>query len=190
MALARDMRLGPMTPEEYLVFEEQSDIRHEYVDGYVYAFAGATWTHNDVVNNMLRAIEPAARRMGCRTASGNLRLHVTERTYYYPDLMVVCDRQPGTDVQSNHPLLVVEVLTRSTASVDQREKLMAYRQIESLETYLIVHQDEPRVEYHWHAEDGTWRVGVAAQDGDVSMVSLGLDIPLSAIYDGVEFEHV
>jgi Uma2 family endonuclease len=177
-----------MTPEEYLAFDEQSNVRHEYVDGYVYAFAGGTWRYNDVTVNLLDAIRQNARERGCRTALGNIRLRVTERIYYYPDLMVVCDRQRDTDNQSTRPILVAEVLSRSTASVDQREKLMAYRQIDSLETYLIVHQDEPRVEYHWRDEGSAWRAGEVIAEGDVPILSLDLNVPLSAIYAGIEFD--
>lgn len=190
MALARDMRLGPMTPDEYLEFEAQSDIRHEYVAGYVYAFAGGTWNHTDIVNNLFRAIDPAALAMGCRMATGNIRLRLSERAYYYPDVMVVCDRQRGSDIQSTHPTLVAEVLSRSTASVDQREKLMAYRQVESLETYLIVHISEPRVECHYRDADGGWQVLAATVDDTVSVHALDLTIPLSVIYAGIEFEPI
>jgi len=190
MALVRELRLGPMTPEEYLEFEAQSDIRHEYVDGYVYAFAGGTWNHNDVLNNLFLAIEPVARAMGCRTATGNIRLRVSSRIYYYPDLMVVCERERGTDIQSTRPTLVAEVLSHSTAAVDQREKLMAYRQIESLETYLIVHQDEPHVERHWRDDNGAWQAGVVAGNGEILISALDLSVPLREIYAGVEFPPV
>jgi Uma2 family endonuclease len=82
------------------------------------------------------------------------------------------------------------VLSRSTAAVDQRERLMAYLQIESLETYLIVHQDEPRVEYHWRDEDGEWRVGEVIGAGEFPVRSLGIAVSLAALYEGVEFEPV
>lgn len=188
MAPECNVRLGPMTESQYLALEERSDLRHEYVAGYAYALAGWSWQHNDVVLNLLASLLLTARARGCRITPGRIRLRVSSRTYYYPDLMVGCERERGTDIQTERPTLVAEVLSRSTATVDQREKLMAYRQIESLETYLIVHQDEPFVEYHWRDDDGAWQVGEVIGTGECPIRSLGITVSLAALYEGIEFE--
>jgi Uma2 family endonuclease len=125
-----------MTLDEYLAFEEHSPVRHELVAGHVYAMAGGTERHDLTVGLLYEALAPGARRAGCRAFVGNRKL-VTARATYYPDLFVTCGPAPHTLYEVD-ATVVVEVLSPSTATVDKREKLLAYGSLSSLRQYLLV----------------------------------------------------
>jgi Uma2 family endonuclease len=176
----------PLSVEEFFELEEASDVRHEYIDGQVYALAGVSARHDDIVMNLVLALGPAARRRGCRINSGELMLRLSERRYYYPDLAVYCPPFQSGERHRQNPCVVIEVLSPSTVGIDRREKLFAYRGIERLETYLIVHQDEFHVERHWRDESGAWQQDEVIDDGTVPIRCLDTQIQLSEIYDGLE----
>ncbi len=135
-----------MTVEEYLDFEKQSDIRHEYVGGEVHAMAGASRRHGQIVMNIAGHlwIGIAARNSAKRTQMMS-RFRQRQTIIYYPDVVVTCSSEEQDPLIIKHPVLVVEVLSPGTAATDRREKMIYYRNIPSLLCYLIVHQDERRL---------------------------------------------
>lgn len=176
----------PMTVEDYLRFEESSAVRHEFVEGQLYALAGASARHNDIVLNLTFTLTPHSRRQGCRLNAVELMLQVNDRRYYYPDVAVYCEGAELGGRFRNHPCLVVEVLSPTTKGIDRREKLFAYRGIDTLETYLIVSQDEFKVERHWRDADGAWQQQVIAGDGVIPIGCLDTQLQLSDIYAGLD----
>ena len=177
-----------LTVEEYLRMEETASVRHEYVGGMVYAMVGATKRRNRLALNIATRLLAATRGGPCRVYSSDVKLRV-EDVFYYPDVMVACgpegeDEDPLVEVA---PCLVVEVASPSTESIDRREKMLAYRKIPMLQAYLIVSQQDRRVERYWRGEDGAWRQGEAAGDG--SKVSIPgpdpFELTLAEIYEGL-----
>lgn len=172
--------------DEYLRIEEASvDVRHELVDGVLYAMVGVTRRHSLIVGNLFAALWTPARATGCELHTNEVKLRVDQSTVYYPDLMIVCDPEDTDPLVVSRPCLLVEVLSPSTSATDRREKLAAYRQIPSLLAYLVVHQDEQRVERYWRETvDAPWQVAFFTA-GRVPVPCPETLIALTDIYAGL-----
>lgn len=183
-----------MTLEEYLAFERSSDTKHEYIDGEIYAMAGARAPHNIITAN-IGALLHAQRRAHtppCLIYSSDQSVKASANTYFYPDVTVVCAEpiyEPtGLDTLLN-PTLIVEVLSPSTEQYDRRKKSLRYQNIESLQEYLFVAQDAPWIERYRRQPDGTWQFsGVIGRDSMVELVSINATLALADIYENVTFE--
>jgi Uma2 family endonuclease len=177
-----------MTEEAYLEAEEKATVRHEYVDGHVFAMTGATVAHNIICGNMFAFIHGSVRGSGCRAYANDMKVRVrAAKSYYYPDIMVSCEPVDGKSVFRDVPTLLVEVLSPSTRSVDQREKLVAYKKLASVKEYVIVYQDRQRIEVHRRERDGEWELIVLSGEEDLILESLpggSLAIPFATIYEG------
>lgn len=178
-----------LSVEEYLEFEEQSDVRHEYVGGELHAMAGASERHKLIVLNMATAFRPNARDRGCRILVNNVKLQVASNVIYYPDIMVICDATDDDPYIKTRPEIVVEVLSPSTSATDRREKMMYYRQLPSLLCYLVVHQDKRHVERHWRdSPDDPWELEMVIQPGKVKIPGLDITLTLDEIYEGIDLD--
>lgn len=172
-----------LTVAEYLQLEEQSSVRHEYVGGELYAHAGTSIRHNLIVVNLTAALHAAARDTNCRVLVNDVKLRAAADVIYYPDLMVVCDENDNDPYIIERPFLVVEVLSPSTEGIDRREKLLAYRRIESLQAYLMVYQDQRRVARQWRDEQGAWWQAEVSGEGIVPTPCPELTLTLDEIYE-------
>ena len=171
---------------EYLAGEQYSELRHEYIDGQVYAMTGASRAHGLIVNALAFALTPAARRKGCQlfTSDMKLRLEIGGKTvFYYPDLLLSCDPQDREPFFTRAPCLVVEVLSESTARIDRHEKLLACQSLPSLQTYLLLEQDVARAELYPRANG--WRVEYVEQ-GSIRIDCLDMGLPLAEVYADVQ----
>ncbi len=174
-----------LTVEEYLQLDAESSVRHEYVGGELYAHAGTSERHNLLVVNMTAALRVASRGTNSRTLVSDVKLRAAPDLIYYPDLMVVCDDSDDDPYVKERPCLVVEVLSPSTEGVDRREKLLAYRRIDSLQAYLMVYQDQRRVARQWRDEQGAWWQAEVSGAGIVPVPCPQLTLTLDDIYEGV-----
>jgi Uma2 family endonuclease len=171
--------------DEYLQLEKSSTVRHEYVGGQLYASAGASESHNLIVTNLIASLRIAARDTQCRVYPSDMLLRAADDLFYYPDVMTVCDPlDTGTQFKSQ-PCTLIEVLSPSTAAVDLREKLLAYRRLPSVKSYHIVYQDEPRVRTIWREDDGTWWEAEVTGHGTVQFQCPQLTLGLDEIYEDV-----
>ena len=191
MALARQfVEQDRYTEEQYLAWEETAGEKSEYVDGQIRAMSGGTEPHASIPMNMGGELRTALRGRGCRVLSSDMKVWAAG-AFYYPDLSVVCG--PSTYRGRNkhtitNPIAVVEVLSPSTEPKDRGEKFIRYQQIETLRSYLLVSQTEPRVELFERSENGHWDYSMAAGLGNaVEIPSLSVTLALSEIYDQVEF---
>lgn len=176
---------SPMTFEEYLEFEEYSRNRHEYLAGEIFAMSGVTKLHNRIAGRFYSAFTSHLKGSPCDSYMGDVKvkIKVNRDVYiYYPDVMVVCDRDPQEDRYVADPKLIVEVLSPSTAGVDRHEKRVNYGWIPTLEEYVIVAQENVEVTIFRRQDD--WRpVVIGALDAVLELRSIGLTIPLVQIYD-------
>lgn len=176
----------PMTLEEYLEFEANSRIRHEYLAGEVIAMSGATPRHNRLAGRVYEAFRGHLKGSPCQPYIGEVqvKLRISRDDYvYYPDVMVVCGREKEGERFFTDPKLIVEVLSPSTASVDRHEKRIAYRRIAALEEYVIVAQESIEVTVHRRAED--WQpVVLDSREATLELRSIGLSLPVATVYDG------
>ncbi len=177
---------GSLTVEEYLELEEGATVRHEYLGGSIYAMVGATKRHNRIAGNIYAALLSASRGGPCRVFIEGVKLRISEDDiFYYPDVMVACGSEEGDPLFEEEPCLVVEVTSPSTETTDRREKLLSYKKIPSLKSYLIVHQGEPRVERHWRDEEGVWWQADLVGEGRVSVPCPETELTLADIYEGL-----
>ena len=174
-----------MSLDEYLAFEEQSPIRHEYVAGEVYAMTGVTTRHNLITLNIAAHLRTAARARGCKVFATDVKLRVADRVYY-PDVIVACGRGADVGLIVEEPTLVVEVTSPSTRATDRREKLESYRRLPSLRVYLIVAQRRRHVLAYARDAKGEWlRVEYAGQD-EIPLPALAMQMRLDDLYEGVQ----
>ena len=172
--------------EEYLELEEASAFRHEYVGGIIYDHAGATKRHNRITLNIASRLLAASRGGPCRVYSSDVKLRAAEDLFYYPDVMVACGPEGESPLYEDSPCLVVEVISPSTASIDRREKMLAYKSIPSLRAYLVVDQRMMRVERHWRDDTGRWWYAESVgRNGVVPVPCPETEIPLPRIYEGL-----
>lgn len=172
--------------EQYLAGEQHSEIRHEYIDGQVYAMGGASDRHGLITNALAFALTPAARQRRCQLFSADmkLRLNIADKTVFYsPDLLLSCDPTDRDAYFRSRPCLIVEVLSETTERIDRREKLLAYQTLPSLREYLLVAQDSRRVEVYRRSLDWFPEYFVA---GSVRLDCLDIDLELDAIYADVD----
>ena len=143
--------------EDYFACEARSEIRHEYVNGYLFAMSGATYKHNLITSNLFVLLYSRLRGGPCKAFKEAFKVHVeATNCFYYPDVMVSCAKLSQQAVFTDQPVLLVEVISPSTSSIDRREKLIAYKQIPSLREYMIIHQRKRCVEIYRRNEAGNW----------------------------------
>jgi len=174
---------------DYLKREKISPVRHEYVDGEVHAMAGTSDNHARIAVNITTALSIHLRDSPCEPFSGDIKVRVTSKVYYYPDVLVSCEDTPENPYFRNKPVLIVEVTSRSTKHIDRREKLLFYLQIKSLREYVIIDQDRMNVEVHRRRADGTWITYYFDEDDEaVEFASVELTLPITEIYRRVRFD--
>lgn len=183
------------SPEEYLAWEENQTYRHEYVDGQVYAMAGSTKDHARIVGNLGTRLNIFLEGKPCEPYTVDVKVEVTthHRRYYYPDVVVTCEASYETPEDKYlilQPILIVEVLSPSTKRTDKVEKFNAYRHIAGLREYVIVAQDQMRVEVYRHEKAGeVWQGEVFTEpEQEITFQSIGLTLRVATIYNRVTFE--
>jgi Uma2 family endonuclease len=171
--------LRPLTEEEYLALERESPLRHELLEGIPYAMAGAGLDHNLIVTNLVALLKPLAK--GCRVYSETVKLKLSEDTFYYPDVMVVCGPK-AHPLYETAPCLVVEVLSPSTEAQDRREKLSRYLRLPGLLGSLVLESERPGGRLYRRTPEGFQEEVL----GEVlHLPCLEGPLPLDAIYEGV-----
>ncbi|MEB3290359.1 MAG: Uma2 family endonuclease [Leptolyngbya sp.] len=177
-----------ISPEEYLTIERQSEIRHEYRRGLVYAMAGGTDNHDRLSFNVLKLIDShLGDPSDCRFYSGNVKVNYQEEFYYYPDAFVTCDPRDKQDRYiKRHPKLIVEVLSESTKSFDLGKKFEDYCKLSSLEEYVLIFQDAQQVECRRRTADDIWETVVYQAGDSVFLKSLGLEFDIADLYRGLD----
>jgi Uma2 family endonuclease len=178
-------RVPPLSIEEYLELEEASAVKHEFVGGELFALAGATERHNRIVVNIIAQLWNAIGSSGCHVYGSDMRLRIADDAVYYPDVQVVRDPADTEEQYKSSPCVVVEVLSPSTQSIDRREKLLAYRRLESLRAYIVVYQDERRVLRYWRDEGNAWWDANIAGNGRVPFPCPEVTLTLDDIYRGI-----
>ncbi len=146
--------VSPVSIEVFL--DTDYGYRAELVNGVVYLMTGAAPRHNKVTVNAILALGAAARTLGCELFANDMAIQISEKTVYFPDVAVTCSTADETLRTRTNPCLIIEVLSPSTGSIDQREKRIAYEQLASMRDYLIVDPDECTVEHHRRVVEDRW----------------------------------
>jgi Uma2 family endonuclease len=176
-----------LSVEDYLRHETDGAVRHEYIGGRIRAMAGTSEGHNLIAINLVSAFHTHLRGGPCKAYMSDFKVRLEidrEDIFYYPDLMVACQRVGVEQYYLRYPTLLVEVLSPSTENIDRREKLLNYRQISTVEEYVLIAQDTREVTVHRRAEGWAPRL-ITAPDDTVEFRSIQLSLPLARIYEGV-----
>ena len=177
-----------LSVEEYLRMEEESEVKHEYVNGRVFATGGTSRDHNRIAGNLFAALHGHIQGGPCEVFMADVKVRIEaagDDAFYYPDVVVGCDPQDRNQLYLTKPSVIFEVLSRTTERIDRREKFFAYRQLPTLEAYVLIAQHERRVEIYRRSSD--WKVEILEGDGKFDLPPpLDFSTPLSTLYAGVE----
>ncbi len=177
---------------DYLAWEDGQLEKHEFVRGEYLAMAGARRIYVTVSGNLFAGFKIHLRGTPCRTYMADMKLRVEAAdSGFYPDVMVSCDARDYTaDLYLRHAVLVVEVLSDSTAAYDRGDKFADYRKLPSLQEYAIVDIAARRVECFRRNADNHWVLYDFTGDAECEFASIGLSMPLAAVFENVEAEEL
>ena len=174
-----------LSVDDYLAAEDGAEIRHEYIDGEIYAMTGASDRHGLITLNLATFLRPQLRGTPCQLFVNDMkvRLKIADQDiFYYPDLVLSCDPDDREIYYRRYPCLLVEVLSDSTARLDRREKFFAYQTIPSLQEYILIEQNCRAVEIH--RRDRGWALE-RITEGSVRIECLDVEVSLETLYEDV-----
>ena len=172
--------LPRIEPDDYLAYERAQDIRHELVDGYLYAMTGASDRHEEIALNLASALRVHLRGGPCRAYKGDPKIRSAD-DFYYPDVFVRCGEERGDPCFKTDPVVIAEVLSPSTQRHDRGDKRLAYRRLPSLCEYLLIAQNRPQVEILRRGEDEPL---VLERSSDTLVLdSIGFSMTLAELYE-------
>lgn len=183
-------KLGLVSVKDYLAGELASPIKHEYVEGRVYAMGGFCNAHNLIATNISGVLHGRLRGKPCQLFNSATKIHIQDgqkERFYYPDASVVCPPNPQTDSFQDNPVVVFEVLSCATRRFDMGEKKDAYLEMQSLDAYVLIEQDSPAVVTFRRTKTGFIGEVHEGLDAILPLPEIGIDLPLAEIYETVEF---
>ena len=178
-----------MTPEEYLKWELQQELRYEYCDGEVFAMSGGTKNHAKIAFNFQSALSDRANEKNCDMTGSDVKVMVRQGQFYrYPDLVVSCNERDKTnDTFYEFPKLIVEVLSSSTEIVDRNKKFQEYIEVPTLQEYILVSAEQMQVECFRRGEGRMWLYFSYKTGEIVRIESMDLDLPIEQLYQNIRF---
>ncbi len=193
-----ELKSQKLTFQEYINLEKENNQKYEYHDGFVIAMAGGTRNHSRISTNITSKLFSILEEKGdkCEVFNSDTKLGFQDKSkYLYPDAMVVC----GDIEESRHnqditnPIIIIEVLSKSTEELDRKDKFGLYKQVPSLEYYVLISQDKPQIEVYrkMKVEDNKslWQIEIiTGMDKMLVFPTLDVEISFSSIYKKVEFE--
>jgi Uma2 family endonuclease len=182
--------LRPMSPQEFLDWEETQDLRYEYVDGQIIAMTGGTIPHNDLALNLFLLLAPHVRSRGCRINVSDVKVKL-KRRFRYPDLVVTCDdRDKNATKLFQYPKVIVEVLSPKTESTDRGAKLQEYQSISTVQEYVLISSNRPLIEVYRRGDGRAWFYEHYGLDDLLVLESLGFSCSIAQLYENVTLPEV
>ncbi|MBC7718489.1 MAG: Uma2 family endonuclease [Chitinophagaceae bacterium] len=179
--------LKPLKEDDYLAGEMLADVRHEFVNGGVYAMAGASENHNRVSGNLYSKLVVGADQ-SCRPFMSDMKLRLDSgNVFYYPDVMLVCDASDNEPYFKTSPCMIAEVLSLSTELTDRREKWAVYQKLQSLREYVLLAQDRAYIEVYQRVNLSQWGMAVLGMDDTLVLTCGDISVPVRDLYRGVDF---
>jgi len=176
-----------ITADEYLSGEKTSEIRHQLINGDIYAMAGGSEAHNLITGNAFAKLHQHLKGKGCRVFMSDMKTQVktdSQENYYYPDIQVTCATDNKGKFFKSQPVLIIEVLSDSTERFDRAEKFYDYRKIASLQEYVLIAQDCQRIEVYRKSKQ--WNLEIYQGQDKFYLDSVDLELQVAEVYDGVE----
>ena len=187
MALKLNKVAELISESEYLEGELISEVKHEYIDGSVYAMAGASKNHERIVGNVFGELRSHLKNSPCEPFSSDIKVKVGQ-DFFYPDVMVVCEDNSNNDYYAETPVIIVEVLSKSTRRMDETTKKIAYQTIPTLKEYVIIEQDIVDVEVCRKSDN--WVSSHYFMGDEVTFESVGLSLSVEDLYFRVDNDDV
>ena len=173
-----------LSHEDYLAMELTSPVKHEYVDGNIYAMTGTSDLHNIISLNIASILRNHLKGSPCRVFMADVKVKLDQSdAYYYPDVMVSCEKSPNPYFREQ-PSLIVEVLSPTTAKFDAGDKRRDYQSLPSLQDYVLAATDCMDVRV-WRREESDWKVTIYTDGMMIPLSSVGLEIPIEQIYEDI-----
>ena len=172
-----------ISPEDYLAGEETADTKSEYIDGGIYAMSGASANHNRIAGNIHTAFNVHLKGKPCQPYSADMKVNIGSQ-YFYPDVMVDCSDLPGDCQVTQTPVIVVEVMSKSTRRMDETVKRLAYMQIPAVQEYLLIEQDFVDIEIVRRSNG--WLPEHYYLGDEFTLNSIGLTLRVEDVYDRVQ----
>lgn len=175
---------------EYLDAECKSEVRHEYLGGQVFAMAGGSKAHNIIALNIAGRLRSLLRGGACDVFMSDMKVKLkaanqNKTIFYYPDVLITCSPKDRDKYFVNYPCVIFEVLSPSTEVSDRREKLVNYQTISSLQEYVLVSQNEIKVEVYRQDLQGDWTMEVLGSEDTLILNSINLSLTMADIYEGI-----
>ncbi|MEA5618812.1 Uma2 family endonuclease [Cronbergia sp. UHCC 0137] len=180
-----------ISPEKYLELEENSPIKHEYIDGYIYAMAGALDSHVTIALNIATLLRNHVRGSACRVYIADMKARIESlNRFYYPDVMVTCDRRnQETSGYKKFPCLIIEVLSDSTQGFDRGDKFTDYQKLDTLQEYILINTKKQRIECFRRQNDGQWLLQYYTEEQtSFHFHSINFEGKMSQLYEDVNFD--
>nr|WP_314898696.1 Uma2 family endonuclease [uncultured Deefgea sp.] len=186
-----------VTPEQYLAAEELSEEKHEYFNGVVYpihspihGMSGGSYAHDALAGNLFALCKAHLKGSGCRISSSNMRLKIeSANCYFYPDLTIHCAAIEAKTLALTSARIVVEVLSPSTSNYDLGKKFDIYRQLDSLQEYVLIDSESKNVRVYRRAEHGDWVFHAYTHDETLRLASIDFSVSLTELYDDTGIEE-
>ncbi len=185
--MALNYAADKISEEEYLQDELLAEFKHEYIDGEVYAMAGTSENHNLLSLNIATELKNHLKGKPCKVFIADLKVKA-ERCFFYPDVMVVCQTDNENAYYKTSPVIIVEVLSKSTRRFDQMTKRLRYQNIPSLEEYVLIEQDKGEIQVF--ARKDAWQPCYYYLGDEVALYSLNVTVRVEDIYYQVDNEDV
>jgi Uma2 family endonuclease len=178
--------IHPMTVEEYIAFEERSEIRHEFIDNQLIPMPGTTDDHNDICYNIKSALKQIIKNLRVYTESVKTQI-TSQKDYTYPDVLVAPDPRDQEDKYiKKYPSVIFEVISKTSRIEDTVDKFIRYKNIESLQNYILVDSEKAIVEVRTKLETGDWEASTyLPADERFPVPALGVELTFEAVYEGV-----
>ena len=179
-----------ISPQDYLDWEATQEIKHAYVDGDVFAMTGGTVAHNLIALNLASALKAHLRGKGCRVFIADVQVEVSETgPYHYPDVMVSCDPRDNNAIKLiRYPCLIVEVLSPSTANYDRGDKFTHYRQIPTVQEYVLIDTHQISVDRYRRLAPDHWDLQTYSADSVLDLTSVDWQESIALLYEDVQFD--
>jgi Uma2 family endonuclease len=173
--------------QEYLEAEKTSLVKHEYIQGEVYEMAGASDSHITIALNIALLLKNFLRGSGCRVYISDMKARIESlNIFYYPDIIVTCEpKDEEFTYYKKYPKLIIEVLSDSTESFDRGDKFADYRQIETLEEYVLISQSKKRVECFRKNEENLWVLHTYQENEQLTLTSINFSCEINDLYEDV-----
>ncbi|NEP01961.1 MAG: Uma2 family endonuclease [Symploca sp. SIO2E9] len=177
------------SPEAYLEAEKESPHKHEYIQGQIYAMAGASDAHVTITTNLIALLRNHLRGTGCRLYATDMKARIEFlNIFYYPDVMVTCDqRDRNFDYYKRYPCLIIEVLSDKTEAFDRCDQFTDYSELETLQEYVLINQKRMRVERFRRDAEGHWVLHRYKERDELYLESIDFHCPITAVYEDVAF---